>query len=101
MAILFESRSSMVTLMARTSSSTLTGISDRMAANHPPSMMAKELLFPWNGGEFSAINDVSFECARNRIQVVEVPVGAVDQDRGIVEEAFTMFSLVVFRLRKH
>ena len=47
--------------------------------------------FPKNGGEFSAINDVSFECARNRIQVAEVPVGAVDQDRGIVEEAFTMF----------
>ena len=47
--------------------------------------------FPRNGGEFSAINDVSFECARNRIQVAEVPVGAVDQERGIVEEAFTMF----------
>ena len=47
--------------------------------------------FPKNGGEFAAINEASFECARNRIQVAEVPIGAIDQDRGLVEEAFTMF----------
>ena len=47
--------------------------------------------FPKNAGEFAAINEASFECARNRIQVAEVPIGAIDQDRGLVEEAFTMF----------
>ena len=42
-------------------------------------------------GQFSAIKDLSFECAQNRIQVAEVPVGAIDSTRGAVEEPFTMF----------
>ena len=88
---LFESRSSMVTLMARTCSSTLTGISDRMTANHLPSTTAKGTTLSKNGGEFSGINDVSFECARNRIQVAEVPGrGGRSRPRNC-KEAFTMF----------
>lgn len=47
--------------------------------------------FPYKNGEFDAINDVSFACAQNRIQVAEVPVGAVDADLGTVTEAFTMY----------
>ena len=47
--------------------------------------------FSYRSGEFAAINDVSFECAKNRVQVAEVPVGAVDLDRGVIEEAFVMY----------
>lgn len=47
--------------------------------------------FPYNNGEFDAINNVSFACAQNRIQVAEVPIGAVDADLGTVTEAFTMY----------
>ena len=47
--------------------------------------------FPYGNGEFGAIDDVSFACAQRRIQVAEVPVGAVDADLGTVTEAFTMY----------
>ena len=47
--------------------------------------------FPYSNGEFDAITDVSFACARNRIQIAEVPVGAIDGDLGEVTEAFTMY----------
>ena len=47
--------------------------------------------FPYTNGEFDAITDVSFACARNRIQIAEVPVGAIDADLGEVTEAFTMY----------
>ena len=47
--------------------------------------------FPYSNGEFDAITDVSFACARNRIQIAEVPVGAIDADLGEVTEAFTMY----------
>ncbi len=47
--------------------------------------------FSYGNEEFAAINDVSFECAQNRIQVAEVPIGAIDSDRGVVEEPFTMY----------
>ena len=47
--------------------------------------------FPYKNGEFDAITDISFACAQNRIQVAEVPVGAVDEDLGTVTEAFTMY----------
>ena len=47
--------------------------------------------FSYRNGEFAAINDVSFECAQNRIQVAEVPIGAIDSDRGVVDEPFTMY----------
>ncbi len=47
--------------------------------------------FPYSNGEFDAITNVSFACARNRIQIAEVPVGAIDADLGEVTEAFTMY----------
>ena len=47
--------------------------------------------FPYKNGEFDAINEISFACAQQRIQVAEVPVGAVDADLGTVTEAFTMY----------
>jgi len=47
--------------------------------------------YPHGDGEFAAIDDVSFECAEKRIQVAEVPVGAIDADRGSIDEAFTMY----------
>lgn len=47
--------------------------------------------FPYKNGEFDAISDISFACAQNRIQVAEVPVGAVDEDLGTITEAFTMY----------
>ena len=47
--------------------------------------------YPHGDGEFAAIDDVSIECAEKRIQVAEVPVGAIDADRGSIDEAFTMY----------
>jgi hypothetical protein len=47
--------------------------------------------YPYEDGEFAAIADVSIECAEKRIQVAEVPVGAIDADRGAIDEAFTMY----------
>ena len=47
--------------------------------------------FPYENDEFAAIQNVSFDCAQRRIQVSEIPVGAVDQDLGTVDEAFTMY----------
>ena len=47
--------------------------------------------FTSGNGEFNAITDVSRSCAMKRPQIVEVPVGATDSDRGIVEEEFTLY----------
>ena len=47
--------------------------------------------FSYRNDEFAAINNVSFDCAQNRIQVAEVPIGAIDSDRGVVEEPFTLY----------
>ena len=47
--------------------------------------------FSYRNEEFAAINDVSFDCAQNRVQVAEVPIGAIDADRGVVEEPFTLY----------
>ncbi len=47
--------------------------------------------FPYENDEFSAIEDISFDCAQKRIQVSEIPVGAVDEDLGTIDEAFTMY----------
>ena len=47
--------------------------------------------FPYKNGEFAAIENISFDCAQKRIQVSEIPVGAVDQDLGTIDEAFTMY----------
>ena len=41
--------------------------------------------------DFSAITDFSEACAKRRIQIAEVPVGAVDSELGEVDKAFTMF----------
>ena len=47
--------------------------------------------FPYENDEFAAIENISFDCAQKRIQVSEIPVGAVDQDLGTIDEAFTMY----------
>lgn len=47
--------------------------------------------FTSGNGEFNAITDVSRSCAMKRPQIVEVPVGATDSDRGVVEEEFTLY----------
>ena len=41
--------------------------------------------------DFSAITDFSEACAKRRIQIAEVPAGAVDSELGEVDKAFTMF----------
>ena len=40
---------------------------------------------------FSEINNWSVACSQSRIQISEVPVGAIDANLGEVTEAFTMF----------
>ncbi len=40
---------------------------------------------------FDAIENVSNECTERRLMIAEVPVGAVDSNRGTVDEAFTMY----------
>jgi hypothetical protein len=47
--------------------------------------------FTYGNDEFVAINNVTFDCAQKRIQVSEIPVGAVDQDLGTIDEPFTMY----------
>jgi len=41
--------------------------------------------------DFSAITDFSEACANRRMQIAEVPAGAVDSELGEVDKAFTMF----------
>ena len=41
--------------------------------------------------DFNAITDFSEACAKRRIQIAEVPAGAVDSELGEVDKAFTMF----------
>jgi len=40
--------------------------------------------------DFSAIENFSLECARNRPRIANIPVGAVDSDTGVVNEAYQM-----------
>ena len=47
--------------------------------------------FSFSGDTFSAIKNVSIDCAYDRIQVAEVPAGATDTELGTVNEAFTMY----------
>tara|TARA_B110000444_G_scaffold81413_1_gene77020 strand:- start:292 stop:1791 length:1500 start_codon:yes stop_codon:yes gene_type:complete len=46
--------------------------------------------------DFSGINNWSIECSQARPRVAEVPVGAVDADRGTVESAYEMFYFPYF-----
>ena len=41
--------------------------------------------------DFNAITDFSEACAKRRIQIAEIPAGAVDSELGEVDKAFTMF----------
>ena len=47
--------------------------------------------FSNDNNEFDAINEISLECIMDRPQIVQVPVGAVDLDRGVVDEDFTLY----------
>ena len=47
--------------------------------------------FSSGNGEFDAIENFSHECVEKRIKIADIPVGAVDSDRGTVNEAFTMY----------
>jgi len=46
--------------------------------------------------DFSAINDWSIACSQARPRVAEIPVGAIDADRGAVESAYEMFYFPYF-----
>ena len=41
--------------------------------------------------DFSSIVDFTVECARDRPRVAEIPVGAVDSERGTVEDQYEMY----------
>ena len=41
--------------------------------------------------DFSSIVDFTVECARDRPRVAEIPVGAVDSERGTVEDRYEMY----------
>ena len=41
--------------------------------------------------DFSSIVDFTVECARDRPRVAEIPVGAVDSERGAVEDQYEMY----------
>ena len=47
--------------------------------------------FSNDNNEFDAINEITLECIMDRPQIVQVPVGAVDLDRGVVDEEFTLY----------
>ena len=46
--------------------------------------------------DFSGINDWSISCSQARPRVAEIPVGAIDADRGTVESAYEMFYFPYF-----
>ena len=46
--------------------------------------------------DFSGINDWSIACSQSRPRVAEIPVGAIDADRGAVESAYEMFYFPYF-----
>jgi len=46
--------------------------------------------------DFSGINDWSIACSQARPRVAEIPVGAIDADRGNVENAYEMFYFPYF-----
>ena len=46
--------------------------------------------------DFSGINDWSIACSQARPRVAEIPVGAIDADRGTVESAYEMFYFPYF-----
>ena len=48
--------------------------------------------FDFDNG-FSAITDFSNDCAKRRIQVAQVPVGATDSELGVVNKAYTMYHI--------
>tara|TARA_Y100001970_G_scaffold265302_1_gene352769 strand:- start:139 stop:1626 length:1488 start_codon:yes stop_codon:yes gene_type:complete len=41
--------------------------------------------------DFSSIVDFTVECAKDRPRVAEIPVGAVDSERGVVEDEYEMY----------
>ena len=41
--------------------------------------------------DFASINNFTLECAKLRPRIAEIPVGAVDADRGIVESPFELY----------
>jgi hypothetical protein len=41
--------------------------------------------------DFSSIVDFTVECARDRPRVAEIPVGAVDSERGTIEDQYEMY----------
>ena len=41
--------------------------------------------------DFNSIVDFTVECARDRPRVAEIPVGAVDSERGVVEDEYEMY----------
>ena len=43
--------------------------------------------------DFTAITDFSSDCAKNRIQIAQVSVGATDAELGTVNKAFTMYNI--------
>ena len=46
--------------------------------------------------DFSGINNWSIACSQARPRVAEIPVGAIDADRGVVESAYEMFYFPYF-----
>ena len=53
--------------------------------------------FDFDNG-FSAITDFSLNCAQNRIQIAQVPVGATDSELGVVNKAYTMYHIPYARI---
>ena len=41
--------------------------------------------------DFSSIIDFTVECARDRPRVAEIPIGAVDSERGVIEDEYEMY----------
>lgn len=41
--------------------------------------------------DFASVNNFTLECAKLRPRIAEIPVGAVDADRGIVESPFELY----------
>lgn len=57
----------------------------------PSAVTDSEGTYIFNDQDFSAIDNVTVQCARSRPVIVNVPVGATDTTRGYIDTEFTMY----------
>ena len=69
----------------------------RQDANEPSAYEdTSEQLYYFLEDDFSGIDNWSIECSQNRPRIAEIPVGAIDSERGELTSAYEMYYLPYF-----